>query len=273
MEIKKVVAILEQIKTTHKPFKVRTTDYEVYFGKLPSHNDDPCVVNELLAAFLLKSWRIHTPDVCLLDFGDNEIVGEIQTGYKINTSYLLGFGSKQLPDVIDFNIFLSPHGISTKGLFRDDFIISYLKIALFDIWVENTDRHKKNSNLLIRETRTNISAIPIDHVTILYPAYDSQAELLNYFEYYNNLDYTLLGTDFMSLIRNRFFGTIDLHLIFDDYFIDSVNTSKKKYYDFIEEYRMYFNPLNNYFERVEKLLFGEKRNAINLKKFYASIEI
>ncbi|GAB1443722.1 hypothetical protein MASR2M39_25640 [Ignavibacteriales bacterium] len=94
MEIKKVAEILEQAKTTHKPFKVRTTDHEVFFGKLPSHDADPCIVNELLAAFLLKLWQIHTPDVCLLDFGDNEIVGEIQTKYRINPAYRLGFGSK-----------------------------------------------------------------------------------------------------------------------------------------------------------------------------------
>ncbi|GAB1350077.1 hypothetical protein MASR1M107_22920 [Ignavibacteriales bacterium] len=71
MVIKKVAEILEQIKTTHKPFKVRTTDHEVYFGKLPGHDQDPCIVNELLAAFLLKAWNISVPDVCILDFSDD----------------------------------------------------------------------------------------------------------------------------------------------------------------------------------------------------------
>jgi len=77
----------------------------------------------------------------------------------------------------------------------------------------------------------------------------------------------------MPMIRNRFFGTTDLHKIFDNYFSDSIRASKESFRDFIEEYEKYFTPYNNYFKRVAKLLFDEKRNEIILKKFYESIEI
>ncbi len=174
---------------------------------------------------------------------------------------------------MDFNIFLAPIEIKPKHLLRDEFILSYLKIALFDIWVENTDRHRKNSNLLIKETRKSIVAIPIDHVTILYPAFNPEAELLNYFEFYNDEKFTLLGTDFLALVRNRFFRTGDLRLIFDEYFTTSVRTSKELFSHFVEEYTEYFSPLDEYFARVGKLLFDNKRNALVLKKFYESIEI
>ena len=41
----------------------------------------------------------------------------------------------------------------------------FLKIALFDIWAFNEDRHQGNYNLMIDTTQNN-KFIPIDHATI-----------------------------------------------------------------------------------------------------------
>lgn len=240
MEIKKVASIIEQLKTTHKPFKVRTSDHAVFVGKLPTHDLDPCIINELLAVHLLKLWQIDVPEVCILDFGDPRIAEEMKIKFDISSFHKLGYGSRLLSDVIDFNIFMTPVEVKGNYFRSEEFILSYLKIALFDIWVENTDRHKNNFNLLVKEKEKNISIIPIDHVTILYPAYDTEVELLRSFEYYNDLEFTLLGTGLMPLIKDRFIGNENLRGIFDNYFSTSVSESKNKFRNFVAEYGIYF---------------------------------
>lgn len=160
--------LIEELKTDgHSPMKFICSDGAVYYvkyrsGKSLDKNEINCLVYEMVCTKLLQRLHIPVPDHALVIIKENAIVpGQLITNKKYAREGVIAWGSKEIEraDIIkeieqidkkkDFNKLLNP----------DDLI----RIALFDIWVDNADRHSGNYNLITQMEDGKLKIITIDH--------------------------------------------------------------------------------------------------------------
>lgn len=150
MEISKreTVSLIEEIPTDgHSPLKFLCDDGEIYYCKYrvsPKEVEIDCLIYEVVCSILLNELEIPTPEIALVEVSE----GSYQEGdLKRNRLYLkpgvICFGSRELKNAqlvteldkisnkADFSKFINP----------DDLI----RVALFDLWIGNTDRGKGGS--------------------------------------------------------------------------------------------------------------------------------
>lgn len=148
--------LLEEIPTDgHAPLKFICNDGNIYYCKyLNSYNraEINCLAYEVVAQFLLKQLGIPTPDIALVKVAPNTLVkSKIQSNRRLREGNIC-FASRDVPYVnelqeiqniskADFNKLINPNDV--------------IKIAAFDLWVNNVDRGRRfpggiNYNLLIQ---------------------------------------------------------------------------------------------------------------------------
>jgi hypothetical protein len=156
----------------HAPMVFMCSNDDIYYCKyLPTGNPEEinCLAYEVIAHELLRALDISTPEIALVAIAENTINKELITTNKRIRVGNVCFGSKeiafaseiqsltQLKNKTDFNKLLNP--------------LDIIKIALFDLWVNNVDRGRDfgeglNYNLLLKPVGKSQQIIAFDHAFI-----------------------------------------------------------------------------------------------------------
>lgn len=133
------------------PILVTCTDMSDWICKHGRNSVSP-LVNEIMGSSFAQIWNLKTPDICLIDVKAEHVPERFAPTLQPIYFNKPCFGSALLKDgqVIDKTLLPS----FTKTAFRRKIKnkIDLLKIALFDIWVGNDDRHHGNSNLILDQS-------------------------------------------------------------------------------------------------------------------------
>lgn len=123
--------------------------------------------NELLASEFAKIWSIKTPETSLITVKEEHIPDDMR--HRLQPLWFRKdcFGSLYLDGAKEID--QTTYSLFKDKKFRDRVSdkFDFIKIALFDIWLSNEDRHHNNFNLLLHtiENRTSFF-YAIDHVNI-----------------------------------------------------------------------------------------------------------
>ncbi len=160
------IQFLREIETDgHSPMQFICSDQFIYYlkyrsGKSYDQNELVFLIYEVLCSVLLNRLNIPTPQIALAT-----LKGNYTDQFKVNKRYAkegkICFASKEVPNsqlVMDISV-VESHAAFLQILNPLDLI----RIAIFDLWVDNTDRGKKlisgghNYNLLLKDNYTQSS--------------------------------------------------------------------------------------------------------------------
>jgi hypothetical protein len=249
--------LIEELETDgHSPMKFICDDGNVYYtkyrsGKSFKKSEINCLVFEMVCTRLLKALNIPVPDEALVVINDDSIApGQLKTNKRYISQGVIAWGSKEIPgtDLVkeieqvqnkkEFNKLLNPCDL--------------IRIAIFDLWVDNVDRHSGNYNLLLKLDTGKLEIITIDHAFTFgglkgmnifnektIPGVHKKLIGSRYFcsviNHINNKQRFEVANQFLSLIAQ-----VDIQKIVDEVFTDiplqwSVNeTLKKRMIDFLQ---------------------------------------
>lgn len=162
-EHKNVLSIEHEVKTDgHSPLLVIADDFRKYIikstrGQEPSYN----IINEFLCGYLLKLWSIPVPEFAAITLNPELLKGRnFSDFHKAHFYQNITFGSRCLDMVVE----MGPQRVRNKyDLKKFKNPNDLLKIGLFDIWIENTDRKPTNNNVLFSITGNQLTINAIDH--------------------------------------------------------------------------------------------------------------
>ena len=160
---KKVISITDKYDTFHGPLKVLDESFDPYVLKYPINLKDNSIAKEFICHFLLKSWKIPTPEIAILSVSPEllEHCNFLKNRDKDIINKSICFGSKMLLHSLDMNNFITAKDAVSQQKIKN--LSGLLKIALFDIWVENEDRKPTNNNLLLNPVGASYVINAIDH--------------------------------------------------------------------------------------------------------------
>lgn len=161
---KEVFSITGRYYTAHGPLKVIDSSFTPYVLKFPNgRSDNDSITKEFLCHFLLKTWNIPTPEIIILTIPPNilEECTLLEEREKIIIKDYNCFGSKMLLNSIDLMEFITAKDNVSLRRIKNPYDL--IKIALFDIWVENEDRRPSNNNLLLNPIGKSFEITAIDH--------------------------------------------------------------------------------------------------------------
>lgn len=161
----KTVYLIKELETDgHRAMKFLCNDGAIYYCKYRismKKEEIDFLGYEMVCNRLLKSIDVPSPDLAIVEIEQNSYDPKDLTYNKRYVSPgTLCFGSKELPrsdlvtgimlaDQKQFNTILNPEDL--------------IKIAIFDLWVDNTDRGRnENYNLLIQSIDKKNRIVPID---------------------------------------------------------------------------------------------------------------
>lgn len=169
MQKLKTLTLIEEVGTDgHSPLKFQCEDLEVYYAKYRSGislkaEEIDCLFYEIVCNKLLNALEIPSPQLAIIEIAENsfrkEQLNKHKKFCKVGALYL---GSKEIKNA-DVVQTISP--IQNKRSFKQ-LINPYdlVKIALFDLWVNNCDRGRnENYNLLFQNTNIGIKYYAFDH--------------------------------------------------------------------------------------------------------------
>jgi hypothetical protein len=150
-------------KTGQRPVLVACNDFSDYVCKYANYNPANSLMTEWICACAANAAQLNIPPFSIprvqeLHFPPAHILSQI--GKNALLKPLFGskhIGSKHLDQLALLS--LSHKSRKSKILDKDEL----LKIALFDIWIANEDRHQNNYNLLLNEKDGVYRFYVIDH--------------------------------------------------------------------------------------------------------------
>jgi len=258
------ITIFKEITgTNHSPLHLLADNYEEYFvkstqGKLPG----TYLINEFLCHFLLREWDFQTPDVAVITVDPDLIRPEFSTKHKKSYYKNICFGSKKLPDALEFNQFYSsPNKTEIKKIKN---IQDFLKLGLFDIWIENDDRKPTNFNILLKPESGRYLLTPIDNASV-----------------FSTLNHNDLNPSFVSCSFNDSVLYTPLAAVLHKEIKDKrgwCREMEKKFYFWIENCNQNYNEIisclpkelglsNEISNKIKDFLFNENRNKLVFSNF------
>lgn len=159
---------IEEIPTDgHSPAKCICDDGKMYFVKYLSaksfkQDEIHCLVFEWVCSMLLRELNIPTPDTALVRVNQDAIApGIITINKRTFKDGIIGFGSREIEnsDIARITESIKNRKNYRRLLNPEDLV----KIALFDLWVDNADRKESNLNLLTHAQNGKIKFYAIDH--------------------------------------------------------------------------------------------------------------
>lgn len=163
--------LIEEMTTDgHSPLKFLCDDQEVYFCKYRTALDKleiNCLAYEFVCSSLLNELSIPTPRTELVTIGEGSLdPKKIKRNKHIRVGYQC-FGSAEVKDTSILNDFSI---VNTKFEFNRILNpLDLIKIAIFDLWVNNVDRGRQfevgryNYNLLIQQVENKEQIVAFDH--------------------------------------------------------------------------------------------------------------
>ena len=164
--------IKEEETDGHSPLRFVCSNDAIYFCKYltsTNHVEINCLAYEIVAHYLLKELNIPTPDIALVEVAEGTLIKEkIKRNKRLKVKDTC-FGSKNLATASEVN---DLQKCNTKKEFNtllnpEDII----RIAMFDLWINNVDRGKFfnpgfNYNLLLNKVGTKQQIVAFDHAFI-----------------------------------------------------------------------------------------------------------
>lgn len=260
-----VISITDKYETFHHPLKVLDEALDPYVFKYPTNLKDNSIAKEFICHFLLKAWKIPTPEIAILstpyELLENCNLLNNREKQIINNSVC--FGSKMLLHSTDMNSFINAKNVVALRKIKNP--KDLLKIALFDIWVENEDRKPTNNNLLLNPVGDSFEINAIDHA-FTFSTQDFKE--LKYSTVNFSVNESILSSPLgESIIKNQ---------IWDK---DNYSMLEKMFYLCIEDAKTLFSNIsdnlidNQLINREDKtllnsFLFNSKRNPAVIKEFF-----
>jgi hypothetical protein len=155
------IQLLRETETDgHSPMQFICSDNEVYYlkyrsGKSFDSQEFNFLIYEVFCAVLLQELSIPVPPIALVKLIDGSFESkQLKANRRYAKADKICFASKEIPNsqlVMDFEIIDSQEKFKRIANPMD-----LIKIAIFDIWVDNADRGKKietggcNYNLLLK---------------------------------------------------------------------------------------------------------------------------
>jgi len=168
------ISLIEEIKTDgHSPMKFICSDGGIYYvkyrsGKSFNKNKLVFLLYEILCSQLLQNLHIPTPPTALVRISEASFNPEnLKANKRYTKANIIAFGSKEITNsqlITDFEVIERVQDFQ-KILNPFDLI----KIAIFDLWVDNNDRGKAlkvggyNYNLLFAPSNSKQQIIAFDH--------------------------------------------------------------------------------------------------------------
>ena len=174
MNIKKVNTLytIDEMRTDgHAPVLFHCDDGENYYCKFRTQiNKDEinCLAYELICSALLKNFMIPTPEVAIVSISEQTINRKLISKNSRMKEGMKVFGSKEIQPakLVDDLSQLSSKNEFNKLANPDDII----KIALFDLWINNADRGRSlspapgfNYNLMLTTSEDKEQIVAFDH--------------------------------------------------------------------------------------------------------------
>ena len=166
-QVESIILIEELEKDGHSPMKFICSDGNLYYtkyrsGKSFKKSEINCLVFEMICTRLLKKLHIPVPDEALVFINEDSITpGQLKVNKRYIQQGVIAWGSKEIPgtDLVkeieqfknkkEFNKLLNPNDL--------------IRIAIFDLWIDNADRHSQNYNLLLKMKKGKLQFLTIDH--------------------------------------------------------------------------------------------------------------
>jgi hypothetical protein len=231
-----------------RPVRVFCSDLNYYVCKYHTGQGFSFTLfNEYIAARFLQIWQLPVPEFAFIEINQEHLK---QTPFPNNFFEKPCFGSLFMGDFKEVDkIFLETPLVKKENLTGRD---SFLKIALFDIWMCNEDRHYDNFNLLYN-LKENVF-VPIDHV------YCFNTVNLDKEPYLISENESILSTPFI----NRFFDR-DLQTKMNEIrlrMVDELKINAKNCYDeldsILSEIPLSWQPSPVYLKSRLQFLFSEQ---------------
>jgi len=258
----KTELLLEETKTFgHAPLKFICDDSNLYYCKYLiafDPNEINCLAYEIVSHYLLKALDIPTPDIALVQIS----VGTLERSKIIKNRRLrdnnICFGSKGIDPSEEINEFESCKSKSEYNRILNPKDV--VKIALFDLWINNVDRGRFinpgfNYNLLAVRNGNKRKIMAFDHAFVFGGV--AQIGIFNSLMPFENQ-----GKFHQSDFYKSFIRYMDEEEILEivDNFIPLLKISHK---DVIDTIIFQLTPIwkltPNLADRIEEFLFCEER--------------
>ncbi|WP_028525769.1 HipA family kinase [Runella limosa] len=167
MKTTKAIVFIEEIPTDgHSPMKFLCDDGQIYFCKymLSAKKEElDCLIYEVVCHFLLKSLLLPTPNIAFIELIEGVFYEkDIPRNRKYAKPSVICFGSQEVKNanlVSGLELVTDAHSLQTLYNPYD-----LIRIAIFDLWVDNTDRGKNsNYNLLVSPHENKLKIWAFDH--------------------------------------------------------------------------------------------------------------
>lgn len=158
---------IKQVDTDgHSPLFVQANDGSNYFAKYLNslRTDELCLlVYEMVAVELLKELNLPHAEQAIIEIPPNIIDKKLSYSKRWKRN-VTAWGSKEIAGA---TLVSEINNYSAKNLFNQiENPEDLIHIAIFDIWVENTDRKQGNYNLITVQEFGKVRFIAIDHGSI-----------------------------------------------------------------------------------------------------------
>lgn len=259
------ISVIEEITTDgHSPLKVLCNDFSQYYiknssGKAPNYT----ILNEFVCHYLLRLWNIPTPDIAAILLLPERLPEDLSERHKKHFYHTLTFGSKKVENSTELNSFLSGKKINLNQFVNPEVIV---RIGLFDIWVENTDRKPTNMNLLIAEKGKKFEFYAIDNAF----TFDTLAYRDLYFGITNTWDQSILNTDLARVIVKTYLKQGKWIDSLRDYFYICIAGCQQHFDEIVNNLpkELCFDELK---EDLRSFLFNENRNKLVFEELIARL--
>jgi hypothetical protein len=168
------ITLIEEISTDgHSPMKFICSDGAIYYvkyrsGKSFNKNELVFLFYEMLCSKLLQSLEIPTPQTALISLSEGSFnANDLKANRRYAKAGIIGYGSKEVLNsqlVTDFEVIEK-----TQDFQKIANPLDIIKIAIFDLWVDNNDRGKAlktggyNYNLLFAPSYEKQKIVAFDH--------------------------------------------------------------------------------------------------------------
>lgn len=166
-KVESKILITELETDGHSPMKFICSDGSMYFvkyrsGKSLDKKEINCLVFEIICTKILQQLQVPVPEQVLVVINENSYSPAMLIA---NRKYLkpgvTAWGSKEIENA---DLVKEAELITHKRVFNklgnpEDLI----RIAIFDLWVDNVDRYSENYNLLTRMENGKLFYYAIDH--------------------------------------------------------------------------------------------------------------
>jgi hypothetical protein len=163
MRLKSIAPISKVYDTGTNPVRVLCDDFHEYVCKHSYRTPAYMLFTEYLCASFLNVWRLRVPEFAFVKIQPEHVPQDIITNMvQVNNFEIPCFGSRFYEFAKEVNESLTVIKESKKELNKIKNPEDLLKIALFDRWVANEDRHWNNYNLLLYPQEGGTYFIPFD---------------------------------------------------------------------------------------------------------------